>query len=105
MHYAIANLFSSSGNEDGDDHLLCHIADEVIAKLEANGLDIDCLDTIHNSHCIDSVLWNGGKWENAFEDESSVNLDDDETYSRLWGSLPEKMRRILITLSMKGLSL
>jgi hypothetical protein len=104
MHYHIGNLFSYWGNGDGDDSLLCGIADDIVDRLEAEGFTIIWSNSIHNNHCIDIIASNSGrsKWKNTF---SSKDLEDEETYVELFESLPVPVRQALIGLSVKGITL
>ncbi len=98
--YELIDLFCKFGNGDGDDGLLCAIADEVIAKVEGLGYEISNSGTIHNNHLIWDLKRNG-----------KIVWDDDDYYNEaamtddLWQSLPQDVKELFEKLAEEGINL
>ncbi len=106
MQYEIADLFSFYGNGDGDDSLLCAIADEIFDRMYELGIVVEKADGIHNNHCMSSAAprenaTEGWEWTNSFDG----NLANDEEYVRLFLSLPSKLQDALLKLARDGIAL
>jgi len=101
MQYSIASLFDSYGNGDGDDRLLCHIAQRVIAQIEKDGFTIDCDTGLHNCSCIETITWKDGVWEN----NASGTSNEDEIYETVVKTLPTPIRETLLKLCLEGITI
>lgn len=106
LQYEIADLFSFYGNGDGDDSLLCAIADEIFDRMYELGITVGKAESIHNNHCIDSAAprenaTEGWEWNNSFDG----NLANDEEYVELFLSLPSQLQGVLFRLAMDGIVL
>jgi hypothetical protein len=106
LQYEIADLFSFHGNGDGDDSLLCAIADEIFDRMYELGVTIEKADGIHNNHCISSAAprenateaWG---WDNSFDGD----LANHEEYVKLFVSLPLELENVLFRLAKEGIAL
>jgi len=101
--YDLHNLFSKWGNEDGDNGLLCDIAEKIIAKIMKLDYEVDMSWGIHNCAGVFSLTKNGKKvWVNEFALKELWNPD---IYRKLWETLPEDVKKVLRELATTGIDL
>lgn len=105
MQYEIADLFSAYGNGDGDDHLLCAVAQIIIDTMYECGITVETSGGLHNNVCIESVTSRnrGETWEwKSCPDEK---LNHKASYAELFRSLPAMMQEVLLRLAQRGVCL
>jgi hypothetical protein len=102
LQYEIADLFSFYGNDDGDDSLLCAIADEIFDRTYELGIVVEKTDSIHISSAAPrenaTEAW---EWTNSFDGD----LANHEEYMKLFVSLPSQLQGVLFRLAKDGIAL
>ncbi len=102
--YKLYNLFYTYGNGDGEDDVLCMVADNILTLLLSKlGYVPEAASSLHNNSMIDRLARDGKVvWRNEF---AGRDLSRPEVFAQLWRTLPEDVRRFFVELAVRGLDI